>query len=88
MRESSNDLDLHVGKRLRQARKGQRLTQDCVAAALGVTMQQVQKYECAQTRLSVARLYAASQFLGRPVSWFLAMVPFANPATVRLNEPA
>lgn len=64
------DADRFVGQRLRQGRRELGLTQDGLAALLGVTFQQIQKYEAGHSRLSAGRLLEIAQALGRPVSWF------------------
>lgn len=63
-------VDRHVGARLRLARQLLHVSQRAVADALGVTFQQMQKYELGSNRISASKLYAAADALGRPVSWF------------------
>lgn len=47
-----------------------KVSQRAVADALGVTFQQMQKYELGSNRISASRLYAAADALGRPIGWF------------------
>ena len=65
-----NDIDLHLGKRLRRRRRLLGLTQQQLADAVGVRFQQIQKYECAANRMSAARLWQLAEVLEVPVSYF------------------
>ena len=66
----ANDIDLHLGKRLRRRRRLLGLTQQQVANAVGIRFQQIQKYECGANRISAARLWELSEALEVPVSYF------------------
>ncbi|HTI67169.1 MAG TPA: helix-turn-helix transcriptional regulator [Caulobacteraceae bacterium] len=66
----ANDIDLHLGKRLRRRRRLLGLTQQQVANAVGIRFQQIQKYECGGNRISAARLWELSEALEVPVSYF------------------
>jgi transcriptional regulator with XRE-family HTH domain len=66
----ANDIDLHLGKRLRRRRRLLGLTQQQLAVAVGVRFQQIQKYECGANRISAARLWQLSEALEVPVSYF------------------
>ncbi|MFM8678227.1 MAG: helix-turn-helix domain-containing protein [Alphaproteobacteria bacterium] len=63
-------VDTHVGLRLRLRRTLIGMSQEQLAAALGITFQQVQKYERGANRISASRLFQASRALGVPVAWF------------------
>lgn len=63
-------VDRHVGERLRLARKMLKLSQEGLAEHLGVTFQQVQKYEKGINRISASRLHQAAAILDVPVSFF------------------
>ena len=65
-----NDIDTHLGKRLRRRRRLLGLTQQQLAAAVGVRFQQIQKYECGANRISAARLWQLSEALEVPVGYF------------------
>lgn len=65
-----NDIDLHLGKRLRRRRRLLGLTQQQLASAVGVRFQQIQKYECGANRISAARLWSLSEALEVPVGYF------------------
>jgi transcriptional regulator with XRE-family HTH domain len=63
-------IDVHVGSRLRLLRTLLRISQDKLAAELGLTFQQVQKYERAANRISASRLYQLCRILKVPISFF------------------
>ena len=65
-----NDIDLHLGKRLRRRRRLLGLTQQQLADSVGVRFQQIQKYECGANRISAARLWRLSEALEVPVGYF------------------
>jgi transcriptional regulator with XRE-family HTH domain len=65
-----NDIDLHLGKRLRRRRRLLGLTQQQLAGACGVRFQQIQKYECGANRISAARLWQLSEALEVPIGYF------------------
>lgn len=67
---SPHPVDLHVGARLRQRRHMVGLSQSDLATALGLTFQQMQKYERGANRISASKLYAAACKLETPVAWF------------------
>lgn len=65
-----NPIDIYVGERVRTRRKAKGLGQAALAAALGLTFQQVQKYERGTNRISASKLYETAQYLGVPVGFF------------------
>ena len=65
-----NDLDRFVGHRLRAQRIFCRLSQEALATEIGITFQQLQKYEKGTNRIPASRLYTLSQALNVPVSYF------------------
>jgi transcriptional regulator with XRE-family HTH domain len=68
----SNQMDLSVSGRLRQARLLAGASLGQVGSAIGVTFQAVQKYENGEICLSAGRLAAAAKFLGVPMLFFFA----------------
>lgn len=66
----TNEIDLHVGKRLRRRRRLLGLTQQNLASEVGIRFQQIQKYECGANRVSAARLFELSEALSVPVQYF------------------
>lgn len=63
-------IDVHVGIRLRLRRTMLRLSQEQLAATVGVTFQQIQKYERGSNRVSASRLYDLSEALNTSISYF------------------
>lgn len=63
-------IDAHVGRRVKMARLASGLSQEKLADALGVTFQQVQKYENGTNRIGPGRLHAIAKMLNLPVSVF------------------
>jgi transcriptional regulator with XRE-family HTH domain len=66
----ANDIDLHLGKRLRRRRRLLGLTQQQLASVVGIRFQQIQKYECGANRISAARLWQLAEALEVPVGYF------------------
>lgn len=66
----TDEIDAHLGRRLRRRRRLLGLTQQQLATACGVRFQQIQKYECAANRMSAARLWQLAEVLEAPVSYF------------------
>ena len=66
----TNDIDLHVGKRLRRRRRLLGLTQQQLAESVGIRFQQIQKYECGANRVSASRLFELAESLDVPVQYF------------------
>ena len=65
-----NDADRFVGRKLRQGRRELGLTQDGLATLLGVTFQQIQKYEAGHSRMSAGRLREVAIALKKPIHFF------------------
>ncbi|PCI49327.1 MAG: transcriptional regulator [Alphaproteobacteria bacterium] len=68
-------VDVHVGSRVRSRRTLLGMSQDKLGKALGLTFQQVQKYERGANRIGSSRLYQLSQILEVPVSFFFDDMP-------------
>jgi transcriptional regulator with XRE-family HTH domain len=86
----ANDIDLHLGKRLRRRRRLLGLTQQQLAGAVGVRFQQIQKYECGANRISAARLWQLSEALEVPIGYFydgLSDQPRAPEFITERSEP-
>ena len=73
-----NPTDKHVGSRLRMRRLMLDMSQADLADGLGLTFQQVQKYEKGTNRVSASRLQHLSQILQVPVSFFFEGAPAAT----------
>lgn len=67
---TANSVDVHVGQRLRVRRSLLGLSQEKLAEAIGLTFQQVQKYERGMNRISAGRLYQFAKILDVPVAYF------------------
>jgi transcriptional regulator with XRE-family HTH domain len=65
-----NPVDLHVGARIRLRRRMQSVSQEKLADALGLTFQQVQKYERGANRVSASKLYEIAAALQAPIAYF------------------
>ena len=66
----ANNLDHEIGRRLRQSRLVENLTQEALAKRIGISFQQLQKYESGANRVSSSRLWTISQVLGLPITYF------------------
>ncbi len=79
-----NPVDVHVGARVRVRRKLLGMTQTELGDALGLTFQQVQKYEKGANRIGSSRLYDLSRVLDLPIEHFFEDIP----ADVAASAPA
>jgi transcriptional regulator with XRE-family HTH domain len=68
-------MDVHVGRRLQLRRKAINMSQKTLAERIGVTFQQVQKYERAANRISAGKLYDVARMLGVPIYYFFQGYP-------------
>ena len=66
----ADPVDVHVGSRLRERRIALGITQAALADKLGVTFQQLQKYERGANRLSASALWRAAEAVDVPVTYF------------------
>ena len=76
-------IHVHVGLRLREMRIARGLTQAQLGMAVGVTMQQIQKYEKGRNRVSATMIYGLARRLAVPISAFFEGLP--DPA---LGDPS
>ncbi len=65
-----HEVDIHVGGRVRLRRSALGLSQDQLGAAIGLSFQQVQKYERGANRIGASRLYEMSKVLQTSISYF------------------
>ena len=79
-------VDLHVGMRIRQRRRALGLSQERLADTLGLTFQQVQKYERGANRVSASKLYEIARTLQTPMTFFFDGL--ADPAVARTGQVA
>ncbi len=68
--DAPSPVDIHVGSRMKQRRVMMGLSQDKLAKEVGLTFQQIQKYEKGTNRIGASRLHDFSQALDVPVSFF------------------
>ena len=74
-KKKTNPIDTHVGTRVRLRRNMLGMSQEKLGESLGITFQQVQKYEKAANRVGASRLQAIATILGVPVSYFFEGAP-------------
>jgi transcriptional regulator with XRE-family HTH domain len=72
------ETDKHIGRRLREARMARGFSQGALGKKLGVTFQQVQKYESGANRIGGSRLWDISGVLDVPVGYFFEGLPAAG----------
>ncbi len=77
-----NPVDVHVGGRVRLRRNLLGKSQENLGKALGLTFQQVQKYERGANRISSSKLFYLSQILDVPISYFFDDMPALGPDTM------
>ena len=70
-----NPVDIYVGKRMRQRREMQGLPQKELARRLGISFQQVQKYERGANRIGCSRLFDLSRVLDVDIGYFFEDMP-------------
>lgn len=70
MSNQPHPIDVHVGQRIKLRRSLKGMSQERLGELLGVTFQQIQKYERGANRLGSSRLYEVAQVLEMPVTWF------------------
>lgn len=75
MTKSPNPTDRHVGARIRMRRISLGFSQEKLGEALGITFQQIQKYEKGTNRIGASRLQDAAKVLAVPVNFFFDGTP-------------
>jgi transcriptional regulator with XRE-family HTH domain len=86
--KTPNPIDAHVGSRMRTRRLMLGLSQEKLATALGLTFQQVQKYEKGMNRMGVSRLQHAANILGVTVPFFFDGAPGGHELSKTAPSPA
>jgi len=66
----TSELDIEIGQRLRRARLSKGLTQQALAKKVGISFQQIQKYENGSNRISSSRLLVVVGTLSVPITYF------------------
>jgi len=80
LKKLPNPIDRHVGSRVRMQRMLAGISQEKLGEALGLTFQQVQKYEKGTNRISASRLQQIAKMLGVPVAFFFEGAPTGDVA--------
>ncbi|MEZ5828426.1 MAG: helix-turn-helix transcriptional regulator [Hyphomicrobiales bacterium] len=75
-----NPVDAHVGSRVRLRRMLLGMSQERLGDSMGLTFQQVQKYEKGVNRIGASRLFQISKILDVPVQFFFEEAPYAGEA--------
>ena len=86
LERSPNPVDLHVGGRIRMRRRILGISQEKLADALGLTFQQVQKYERGANRVSASNLYEIARTLQAPITYFFEGL--ADPMAALRYDPS
>jgi transcriptional regulator with XRE-family HTH domain len=84
-KKQPNPIDIHVGSRVRLRRMMLGMSQEKLGEALGITFQQIQKYEKGTNRIGASRLQHIASVLTVPVSFFFEDAP-GTPAEAGLAE--
>lgn len=79
-KKKPNPVDIHVGSRIRLRRNMLGMSQEKLGESLGITFQQIQKYEKGSNRVGASRLQAIAGILSVPVSFFFEDAPGQGPA--------
>lgn len=74
-KKKPNPIDIHVGSRIRLRRNMFGMSQEKLGESLGITFQQIQKYEKGTNRVGASRLQAIASILGVPVAFFFEDAP-------------
>ncbi|TSE04404.1 MULTISPECIES: helix-turn-helix domain-containing protein [Aquimarina] len=85
---SEHPVDIYVGKRLRIKRNSLEMSQDELAKAIGVTFQQIQKYEKGKNRISSSRLYELKKALNCSMEYFFDGFDDQTSDSQLLQEPS
>jgi transcriptional regulator with XRE-family HTH domain len=85
-KKAPNPVDKHVGSRVRMRRMMLSMSQEKLGDALGLTFQQVQKYEKGTNRIGASRLQQISHILQVPVAFFFEGAPHIQSQTDGMRE--
>ena len=88
LKKVPNPIDRHVGSRVRMRRMLAGVSQEKLGDALGLTFQQVQKYEKGSNRISASRLQQIAKMLDVPVSFFFDGAPTGDMPTGGFSDAA
>ena len=82
-KKKPNPVDIHVGSRIRLRRNMMGMSQEKLGESLGITFQQIQKYEKGSNRVGASRLQAIAAILDVPVSFFFEDAPGQEPRAAK-----
>ncbi len=85
-KKSPNPIDRHVGSRVRMRRMMISMSQEKLGDQLGITFQQIQKYEKGTNRIGASRLHQIAIVLGVPVAFFFEGAPIPEGTAKGLGE--
>lgn len=85
-KKAPNPIDKHVGSRVRMRRMMVGMSQEKLGEHLGITFQQIQKYEKGTNRIGASRLQQISTVLGVPVAFFFEGAPTIGPEGEGFSE--
>jgi transcriptional regulator with XRE-family HTH domain len=88
MAVTAAEIDVHVGRRMRQRRESLGISQGRLGRHLGLTFSQVQKYEKGTNRIGAGRLYLLATFLGVQVQYFYDGIDEAQAVRNGTGHPA
>jgi transcriptional regulator with XRE-family HTH domain len=87
IKKTPNPVDKHVGSRVRMRRVLIGMSQEKLGEALGITFQQIQKYEKGTNRIGASRMQQIATVMGVPVSYFFDDAPGSEPQGDGFSEP-
>lgn len=82
MTSTPDPIDIAVGQRVMQGRKLRGLSQDALGGKIGLTFQQIQKYEKGTNRISASKMVEISRALQFPIAWFFQDIDQENAPTM------
>ncbi|MEF2550684.1 helix-turn-helix domain-containing protein [Aurantimonas sp. A2-1-M11] len=85
-KKKPNPVDIHVGSRVRLRRTMLGMSQEKLGESLGITFQQIQKYEKGTNRIGASRLQRISEVMTVPVSFFFEEAPTGSSGGNGLQE--
>lgn len=85
-KKKADEVDRHVGERIRERRIMLGLTQQELAHGIGVTYQQAHKYEQGVNRVSAGRLFEIAKILNTPVEYFFDGIGGEEPRETNMRE--
>jgi transcriptional regulator with XRE-family HTH domain len=86
-KKQPNPIDIHVGSRVRLRRMMLGMSQEKLGEHLGITFQQIQKYEKGTNRIGASRLQHIARVLSTPISFFFEDAPGTPAAASGMAEP-